>query len=303
VGLFFYYTEILLCVSGWSVFKISFFIKKRDDVTIEDFRDYWLGEHAEQQKDYLDAIGVRQYLKCEALPDHPMTKAGTAAYDTGPLRYDFIDHWICNDIEELRRGGENPAVQALMQAAHDSEDAWVDVQHSSILMSTDLVQFYPVDAEDVRATPGSSYLKIYYPVRILPNLTRQQAQLHWNACHGAESRQHIKYSSQKKYIQAHAIDSTFVDQLSAKRGYEIDPTFIGHAEGWVDQFQAAKDFPEEETAEIARMTMDDIDLFADKKRGSVFFAQEHYILDNTVITRPDPRVNSQPMPAFFSGVY
>jgi hypothetical protein len=281
------------------VFKISFFIKKRSDVDLADFRDYWLGEHAELQKTYLSAIGVRQYLKCEALPDHPMTKAGTEAYGTGPLRYDFIDHWICNDIEELRLGAESAEVQSLMELAYQSEDAWVDIAQSNVQMSTDLVQFYPVDAEDVRATEGSPYLKIYYPVRILPNLTRQPAQLHWNACHGAESRQHIKYSSQKKYIQAHAIDSTFVDQLATRRGYEVDPTFIGHAEGWIDQFQAAKDFPEEETAEIARMTMDDIDLFADKKRGSVFFTREHYIMDNIVISRPNREVNQRLMPAFF----
>lgn len=285
------------------MFKINFYIKKRADVTLPDFRDYWLGEHAERQKSYLKSIGIRQYLKCEILPDHPMTIDAIEAYNVGPLRYDFIDHWIFNDIEDLRQGAGNLEVQALMQEAYGSEDAWVDISQSNVLMSTDLVQFYPVDAGDVRATEGSPYLKIYYPVRIFPNLTRQQGQLHWNACHGAESRQHIKYSRQKKYIQAHAIDSTFVDQLTARRGYEVDPTFIGHAEAWIDQVKAVKDFPEEETAEIVSMTMDDIDLFSDKKRGSVFFAREHYIIDNTVITRPDARVNDRPMPAFFSAVY
>ncbi len=285
------------------MFKISFFIKKKDEAPLEDFRAYWLGEHAELQKMYLDKIGVRQYLKCEALPDHPMTIEGTRAYDTGPLRYDFIDHWICNDIDDLKHGAADTDVQALMQAAYDSEDAWVDIPRSNVLMSTDLVQFYPVDAEDVRATPGSNYLKIYYPVRIFPHLTREQAQLHWNACHGAESRQHIKYSAQKKYIQAHAIDSTFVDQLCARRGYDVDPTFIGHAEGWIDQYQEPKGFPEDELVEVTRMTMDDIDLFADKTRGSVFFTQEHYIMDETVITRPNKSVNDSLMPAFFSAVY
>ena len=28
------------------MFKISFFIKKKDEISLEDFRDYWLGEHA-----------------------------------------------------------------------------------------------------------------------------------------------------------------------------------------------------------------------------------------------------------------
>ena len=47
--------------------------------------------------------------------------------------------------------------------------------------------------------------------------------------------------------------------------------------------------------------MDDIDLFADKKRGSVFFATEHYVMDNKVITRPTK--GDKPMPVFFTAVY
>lgn len=285
------------------MFKISFFIKKKDDVSLEAFREYWLGEHADLTSQYIERLGVRQYLKCEALPKHPMTIEWSRIYDTGPLRYDFVDHWICNDIEELRLGSANSEVLALMQRAWNSEDSKVDLTRSNVQMSVDLAQFYPVDAEDVRAVPGSNYLKIYYPVRIYPHLTRQQAQLHWNACHGGESRQHIKYSGQKKYIQAHAIDSTFADWLADQRGYEVDPTLIGHAEGWVDQYQAPKDIPEEESSEIRCMTLDDIDLFADKKRGSVFFTQEHFILDRPVITRPNRSINDSPMPAFFSAVY
>jgi len=285
------------------VFKISFFVKKRDDVSIDDFRSYWLGEHAELQRAYIDRIGVRKYLKCEVLPEHPLTVEFSKIYDTGPLRYDFVDHWIFNDIEELRQGSSDTEVKKLMQIAYASEDAWLDLANSNVQMSVDLVQFFPVDAQDVRATEGSPYLKIYYPARRHAHVTREQAQLHWNACHGAESRQHISYSQQKMYIQAHAIDSTFVDQLAASRGYELDDTLIGHAEGWVLLDGKTKDCPEEESAEIVRMTLDDIDLFADKKRGNVFFAHEHFIKDETIITRPNSSVNDKPMPEFFSAVY
>ncbi|MDA8879950.1 EthD domain-containing protein [Pseudomonadales bacterium] len=285
------------------MFKISFFIKKMDDISAEDFRQYWLEEHARLQMAYVEQIGVRQYIKCEVLPDHPLTIAGMKNYQTGPIRYDFVDHWIFNDIEDLRQGAANTTVQELMQEAYASENDWIDLSNSNVHMSTDLVQFFPADANEVRATEGSPYLKIYYHVRILPHLTRQQAQLHWNACHGCESRQHIRYSQQKKYLQSHAIDSTFVDNLVSNRGYEVDSTIIGHAEGWVGLNPLPNDFSEEEEARIASMTMDDIDLFSDKKRGSVFFATEHYILNDTVVTRPDRKHNDRSMPAFFSAVY
>jgi hypothetical protein len=285
------------------MFKISFFIKKKDDVPAEGFRQYWLEEHARLHKAYIEQIGVRQYIKCEVLHEHPKTIAGTRNYQTGPVVFDFVDHWIFNDIEDLRQGSANAQVQKLMAQAYESEEAWIDLPNSSVHMTTDLVQFFPANANDIRATEGSGYLKIYYHVRILPHLTRQQAQLHWNACHGGESRQHIHYSQQKKYIQAHAIDSTFVDDLVANRGYEVDPTIIGHAEGWVELNRATKEFSEEEETRIVRMTMDDIDLFADKARGCVFFTTEHYLLDNTVITRPNKDRNDLSMPAFFGAVY
>ena len=290
-------------MGGEGVFKISFFVKKRDDVSLQDFRTYWLGAHAEQQLAYVRDIGVRQYTKCEVLHDHWLTEEGMAAYQTGPLRYDFVDHWIFNDIEELRCGAARPDVCQAMARAYQAEDAYVDIGASNVQMSVDLIQFFPVDGNEVRAVPESDFYKIYYVVRIFPHLDRAGAQLHWNACHGGESRQHIRYSQQKKYIQAHAIDSTFVERLAAHRGYEVDPLLIGHAEGWVNPDERPKHIPEEEAARVASMTMDDIDLFADKARGCLFYAKEHFVLDETIVTRPDPKVNDKPMPAFFSAVY
>jgi hypothetical protein len=288
------------------VFKVSFFIAKKPQVALDDFRRYWLGEHAELVSRYAQQIGVRQYIKCEVLHDHPMTLEGTKAYQTAPSRYDFVDHWVFNDINELRLGAKLPEVISLMQAANDSESEYVDHAHSNVQMSVDLPQFFPVDGNDVRATEDSPYLKIYYTVRVFPHLSRAQAQLHWNACHGAESRQHIRYSSQKKYIQAHAIDSTFVDRLSAECGYDVDPTFIGHAEGWIDPDHGPKNIPEDEMARIVGMTMDDIDLFSDKSRGHVFFCKEHFVLDEPPVARTK-RTNTtdggNSMPAFFSALY
>jgi hypothetical protein len=48
-------------------------------------------------------------------------------------------------------------------------------------------------------------------------------------------------------------------------------------------------------AEVVAMSMYDIDLFSDKALSLVFAANEHFILDKPVITRP--------MPRFFSAVY
>jgi hypothetical protein len=275
------------------MFKISFYVRRKKDVTASEFRDYWLGEHADIHKQYLQELGVRSYIKCETLPNDPVGIASAEAYQTGSEHYDFVDHWVFNDVETLKAGSQNSDVLAAMKAAFESEERYVDTSRSMVAMSVDLVQFYPI--KDYRAEPDNSFVKIYYCVRKLPELTRSQAQLHWNACHGAVSRQDIKYSVQSKYIQAHNIDSTFVDELVQKRGYQVDSDFIGHAEGWTNVTTSAPNFPEDEMAEVVAMSMDDIELFTDKTRSQLFVSKEHYVIDKPVIVRP--------MPTFFSAVY
>jgi len=275
------------------MFKISFYIRKKPAIDASEFRDYWLGEHAELQRQYVEKLGVRSLIKCEVLPDDLTGQATMAAYGTSGELYDFVDHWVFNDIEDLKKGYDNPEVRQTMQAVYASEDRYIDSHRSNIAMSVDLPQFYPV--EEYRAKPGNGIVKIYYCARCLPELTREQAQLHWNACHGAVSRQDIRYSALSKYVQAHTIDSTFVDEMVDLRNYLVEPCFIGHAEAWLDTKAPPKDIPEEETAEVVAMSMDDIDLFTDKHSSQVFAAQEHFIIDKPVITRP--------MPKFFSAVY
>ena len=282
------------------MFKVNLYIKCAASRAPDAFKEYWLNSHAEQSKDLLQQLGVRQYLKCEVLPEHPLTLASQEAYQTGPLGYDFIDHWVFNDIDTLTEAANDKALIGELESVWAQENDWVDLQRSHTSMTVDLAQFFPLDGNEVRATPESDYLKIYYPAHHYSHLTRAQAQLHWNACHGAESRQHIRYSRQKKYIQCHAIDSTFVDWLRDLRGYGDQPCFIGHAEGWINPGFEPEAAGAEDAAEIVRMTMDDIDLFSDKTQGAVFMAQEHYILDQTVVTRTDPSDPSAPMPAFFS---
>ncbi|MBW2369742.1 MAG: EthD domain-containing protein [Deltaproteobacteria bacterium] len=278
------------------MFKISFYIRKKADISAQDFNAYWLGEHAELQKGYLEKLGVRCFIKSEVLPDDPIGQSRMEAYQTKAELYDFVDHWIFNDIEALKRGSENPEVQAAMKTVYDSEDRYIDTDRSSMMMVVDIAQTYP--KEDIRATPESDYIKVYYCARCRPQLTRAQAQLHWNACHGAHARQEARFSPLSRYIQAHAIDSTFVNQVVAERGYEVDPNFIGHAEAWIDTKAPQKELSEEEAAEAAEidaMSMDDIDLFVDKTISQTFVAKEHFIIDKKVIVRP--------MPKFFSAVY
>jgi hypothetical protein len=162
-----------------------------------------------------------------------------------------------------------------------------------------VAQFYP--REEVRATQDTDFVKLYYVGRTHPGISRAQGQLHWNSSHGAVSRQDIALSQCTKYVQAHTIESTFVNNIVAERGYEQDPEGIGHAELWVNTVEspADPDADPEVAAEVDAMSMQDIDLFIDKNNSQCFVTKDHYLLDKRIITR----TKDGGMPKFLSAVY
>ena len=85
------------------MFKISFCVRKKSEISAESFREYWLGEHAERLKGIVEKLGVRSLVKCEVLPTHPVGVESMAVYQTGPDLYDFVDQWHFNDIESLKK--------------------------------------------------------------------------------------------------------------------------------------------------------------------------------------------------------
>lgn len=275
------------------MFKISFFIHKKPEVSSDDFKTYWLGEHAELQKSYLEKIGVRSYFSTEVDAQHPLTTAIIDAYKTEGELHDFVDNWVFNDIEALKAGSQDPEVKAAMLNIFESEKQYIDHSRCEVVMSVDFVQFY--SSADVRCTENDKEYKIYYCARALDGITHPQAQLHWNACHGAVSRQDIAYSKLSQYVQCHHIDSTFVEQLINDCGYKIDPQFFGHAEAFCDPMRPTPDFPQAEHDEVEAMSMDDIDLFANKYESQTYAGKDHYFIDKQVIVRP--------MPKFLSAVY
>ena len=183
------------------MFDINFYIKRADGVSLEAFKEFWFREHANSLREFVENLGVRALIKHEILPDHPVGISSAEAYGTGPLRYDAVDTWKFNDIEALKTGAALADLQKALASLGKIETDYVDFGASNCAMTVDVAQFHGVDANEIRATPDSSFVKIFYVVRMLKGLTRAGAQLHWNTCHGALSRQDIRYSMMAKYVQ------------------------------------------------------------------------------------------------------
>ena len=267
--------------------KFNYFVRKRADVTAEDFRAFWMGKHAEEVLQLVDKLGIRKYTKCETLHEDDVNKLLQQMYGSAADSYDFAEEMLINDLEEFKEGLNDAEVQKVLLQLHEDSRAYVDVSRSDIWFSVDVPQVFSGD--DCTATPDNTYLKGIYVGSYLPQLSLAEAQLHWNACHGGMARQFIKMLPYKQYSQGHRIESKITDQLKTMlgAGFENRERALGQAEAWIDR-RIVPSLQGPEVERMMRMLVNDISLFVEPENSHMFATKEHVILDRPVITEPIP---------------
>lgn len=266
---------------------LNLLVRRKPDVSAEDFRAFWMGEHARQVLAQVGNLGIGRYTKCETQHEDEVNIGLQAMYGTGSDCYDFVDQMVIGDLEDFRRGLEDGEVSAALKALRELSDAYVDQPRSDMWFSIDVPQIFP--REKIEANWNNTLLKVYYVPRHLDTVTLQEAQFHWNSCHGAMARQFASFLPYDKYIQGHRAPSGLVDGLKQSLGgdWENIETMIGQAEAWINRrVMPAMAGPEVER--MMRMLVVDIDLFVDAKSSHIFATKEHVIHDSPVINEPVP---------------
>ncbi len=122
-------------------------------------------------------------------------------------------------------------------------------------------------------------VKLSFPLRRLPNLTREQFQKYWYETHGPLVRSHAKTLKIKRYVQVH----TLSDPLNAvlRQSREALEEFDGVAELWWESrgdFESALAAPEGQKA--AAILLEDERKFIDLKRSALWIANERPIVES-----------------------
>ncbi|MDP6183689.1 MAG: EthD domain-containing protein [Gammaproteobacteria bacterium] len=187
---------------------LNYFVRKNTDVCAGDFKDYWLGDHADRCLSIAPKVGIRNFTKCETRHEDDVNVLLQQLYGTAADAYDFVDQMVINDLDEFKNGMTDADVKAAVAVLHDSEASWVDHSRSDFWFSTEIPQVY--SAEHCAATWNNTLLKVFYVPRRLPHLALEEAQLHWSSCHGAMARQFVEFLPYKKYVQGHRTDPELV---------------------------------------------------------------------------------------------
>lgn len=268
---------------------LNYLVRKKADISAEDFTAYWLGEHAIESLEVAHKMGVGRYTKCQTLHEDPANIDLQHMYGTASDAYDFVDQMVIGDLKDYKNALAVTDVQALLKALHERSSNYVDFSRSDYWFSVDIPQLYPRNAEHIRALPNNTYLKIFYVPRRLDSLSLQEAQLHWNNCHGALARQYSEFLIYEKYVQGHRMESGVTRQLKNLLGTDFEnvDSIIGQAEGWLDRRELVG-LAGPEVEDMMRMLVADIDLLVVPLESHIFATKEHVILSRRIINEPLP---------------
>ncbi|MGH7897362.1 MAG: EthD family reductase [Candidatus Binatia bacterium] len=120
-------------------------------------------------------------------------------------------------------------------------------------------------------------LKLVYPLRRLPNLTREQFQKYWYETHGPLVRKHQKALAIQRYAQVHTLDDPLNALLAQGRGGQ-EP-YDGVAElWWQSRDDMEKVFRTLAGQAAARELLEDEMRFIDLGRSSLWVANERPVI-------------------------
>jgi len=120
-------------------------------------------------------------------------------------------------------------------------------------------------------------LKLVFPLRRLPTLSREEFQRYWYETHGPLVRRHAKALRIRRYVQLHTLDDPINAVLQASRGTE-EP-YDGVAELWWESredLERALATPEAQQA--GRELLEDERRFIDLGRSALWLGTERPIL-------------------------
>ncbi len=196
------------------------FFKRKPRLSIDDFRNYWLNEHAA----IIRAIPeIRKYVASITLP---------SAYRNHEPLYDGISEASFDDEAVLRATADS----APRRAATADDAKFVDMSKAGSIIVDEIVQ--------KEGTRGDSAVKMFSMLTRKPGTDVPAFQAYWRTRHGPLV---AKIPQVRRYVQCHVTPSGYAAGAS--------PRYDGVAELWFDNFDAVRDSGN--TAEYRAVRLDE----------------------------------------------
>jgi uncharacterized protein (TIGR02118 family) len=118
--------------------KLVFTLRRREDMTREEFQRYWREQHAPLVKRHADALQIRRYVQVHAR-DTDLDEAIARPRGSEPRFYDGVAELWWDSLEELIAAFSSDAGQAAAQELLEDEQRFVDLRRSPLWLGEENV--------------------------------------------------------------------------------------------------------------------------------------------------------------------
>ncbi len=185
--------------------KAIYFIKRKPGMSLEDFREYWLKDHAAL---VLKVPGLVKYLQ-----SHTMD----AGYRKHEPIYDGIASLWYENLDDMRKTANTPISAETLA----DDEKFLDMSKFAFILAKERVQKEnPIEA-------GMPKMVAFLKKR--PQLSVEQFQAHWNAPHGKLGS---AVPGARRYVQSHPLASSYRNERT--------PLWDGVAEVWFENDEAMR---------------------------------------------------------------
>jgi len=266
--------------------RLNYFLRRHPNLSLEEFQEHWLEEHAVLLTGHASALRVRRYVQAHTLPDDPSGEMMRQLYGTEGEPYDGVEELWWKSPQDLAAALETPEGQRGAEELLEDERRFVDFSRSCLWFCVDMPQINP--AGEIVAKEGTTLLKGFYVIHLHPDLPVEDAEFHWLTCHGPLARQYGQFLPYQRYIQVRAVEGPVAAAWRTARGGMEEFPRMGNAEIWADRRELAS-VAGPEVEEAFQVLVEDISYFADARRSTAFVAKEHVIVDKKIIVPPLPK--------------
>ena len=114
--------------------KMIFCVKRRPDITPEDFYDYWLNRHGPLVKSKTAALDIRRYVQSHTV-DAGLGDGVSAARGMKQTGFDGIAELWWDDMDAFQAILESDAGQAASLELAEDEARFIDMEASTIFFT------------------------------------------------------------------------------------------------------------------------------------------------------------------------
>lgn len=252
--------------------KLVYVIVRREGLSPEAFRDYWLTRHGPLVAAQAKALKLRKYVQSHPFDD-PASEAMRAVRGMrGPA--DGVTEVWWDSLEDFSSAYATPEGAESGRILAEDEAKFIDFEKSAVFLTQEHVIFDHTGGKG----PGPEAVKATYLLTRRDGLTQAECHETWLNDHGPLVASFAGPLRMAKYVQSHAIAPEVNAGIQAGRNYE--PPLDGITEVWVNSLEDMAGGGEAAQAAGAALVEDER-RFVQMDRSRLFLTREHVIFDHT----------------------